>query len=67
VALRGLGKIADRLTDNRLFDLLVGNWFDSRWTTTSTGATARRSLVDKDGYGDVVAHSRWQVRDSNDR
>jgi len=37
------------------------------WDLTASFEPLIDELFDKDGYDAVVAHSRWQVRDSNDR
>ena len=52
--LRGVGGVLDRLTDNRIFDLVTGNWFDTpidnyldRGNTTK--GPRRRTYLDADG------------------
>ncbi len=37
------------------------------WDLTAAFEPLIDEVLDKDGYASVVAHSRWQVRDSNER
>ncbi len=37
------------------------------WDLTAVFEPLIDEVFDKDGYASVVAHSRWQVRDSNER
>jgi len=37
------------------------------WDLTGLFEPLIDELFDKDGYASMVAHSRWQVRDSNER
>ncbi len=53
-ASRGLDRVIDRLTDNRLFDLLVGTWFDRPIDnyldrSNPTKEPRRRVYLDADG------------------
>jgi len=53
-ALRSIGKVVDRLTDNWLFDLLAGNWFDrpiDNYLDRSNGSKPprRREYLNADG------------------
>ena len=37
------------------------------WDLTASFEPLIDEVFDKDGYDNVVSHSRWQVRDSNER
>lgn len=56
LALRGVDRVLDRLTDNWLFDLLTGNWFEGpinnyldRSHSNTTKESRRRVYLDADG------------------
>ena len=55
--LRGVGRVLDRLTDNWVFDLVTGNWFDrpiDNYLDRSNTAKPPRRRVHLDADGNVV-------------